>query len=121
METCHGNKIHAQKAQQQYHELYTSQGIPLQHASITLPPCNASNPTFNAVLSEDVNGIAPSDFDFDLSQQEALFPVQPFDLVSSEDQTEQLHCETQLLHLEALDEEFEGGDDETIPRMADEF
>jgi hypothetical protein len=117
VETRQMNEILAQQAQQQYHALYTSHSVPLQHASVTMAP----RPAFDVALGEDVNGIAAGDFEFDPMQQESLFPVHLVNMVSSDNQAELLRREIELLHLEALDEEFEGADDETVPRMADEF
>jgi hypothetical protein len=121
VETRDANKILAQVAQQQYHDLYTSHSVPLRSASVTIAPSNATNPTFDFALGRDVNGISVDDFEFNTTQQEALFPVHPTNMVASQNQAELLRREIEILHLEALDEEFEGADDETIPQMADEF
>lgn len=115
------NRQKAEETSQQYSALYSTAPISLQNPlseSVQMPP---PLPNLQERPDEDCNGVHIGDFDFDFEDQQRLFPTTDSIAVNPEAQVELLRREIELLHLAALDEEFEGADDETIPRMADIF
>lgn len=113
------NQILAQETHQQYQQLYSSHSVPLRNPPPSVAVSHAQRDYFAPLSGEDINGILPTDFEFDEIEREAYFVVGADGNDSADDNI--LRHEVELLHLEALEEEFEGADDETIPALAEEF
>lgn len=114
------NRILAQATHDRYQQLYSSIPVSLQNP----PPVSALrtlHEQFAPFFGEDINGVTASDFVFDETEQQAYFAVEQDQHSVQQQHDDLLRAEVQLLHLEALKEEFEGADDETIPALAEEF
>ncbi|KAG6825637.1 hypothetical protein H0H92_002996 [Tricholoma furcatifolium] len=119
LQICQDTKQRADITRNNYTQLYASQSVPLQHASVSLskqPPL-APRPRF---AGEDINGISSHNFDFTTNEQDILFAVDETSEIEEKSDS-LLRRELERLHLIAIDEEFEGTYDETVPQLASDF
>jgi hypothetical protein len=77
----------------------------------------ARHPHFRPILDEDTNGIGPEDFEMG-DHDFAPWPEE--DLVRANND-EILRREVELMMLAHLEDEFDGGDDQTIPNLTQEM
>ncbi|KAJ7493481.1 hypothetical protein FB451DRAFT_1360332 [Mycena latifolia] len=97
-----------------YHELYSMGSTSLQMPARPASPVSRAH--FRPILDEDTNGIGAEDFE--------MAEHMPHIVIEEETRVrniEILRREVELLMLEHLEEEFEGGDDETIPQFTQEI
>jgi hypothetical protein len=110
---------HLKEAQKNYALPYAAvEGTSLQNPFISY---SLPRPGLSAqIRGYNSNGETSSDFSFTTEEQERLFPG-----MSDSDQSscqEQLLHEMELLHMQALAEEFEDQvDDETVANIAEDF
>lgn len=100
-----------------YGEIYSMGSTSLRTPA--LPGGEAQRARFRPILDEDTNGIGPEDFE--MCNLDFTIPdVTDEDLMRANNE-EILRREFEILALQHLDDEFEGGDDETIPNMTQEM
>lgn len=105
---------------QQYDSIYSNMPV----ASLQAPVLSDSRPRaqFRPILSdEDTNGVAIADFEDTMMQEADALRATPEQDDFVIKNAELLRRERELLQLEALDEEFEGADDETIPHFVQDI
>lgn len=97
-----------------YSQVYTMGSTSLQTPSLTNPAPRAQ---FHPILDEDTNGIGPEDFEM------SHFPLPDLadEALTRANNSEILRREIEILMLQHLEDEFEGGDDETVPNLTEEM
>ncbi|KAF7343015.1 hypothetical protein MVEN_01731700 [Mycena venus] len=105
----------------QYDELYTMHSAPLQ-VPVLQPEFNSRQARFRPILlDEDMNGISSADFQDVMMQELDTLRAEPEPDDFLVQNAEALRREIEILQLQHLEAEFEGADDETIPRIAQEI
>jgi hypothetical protein len=119
VDAAQGQQELALEQHRQYTAIYGAAAVSLRN----LPPV-ARPPSIGGFHSSDdmdLTGASATDDPLSFGEQQFLFPQHADLAIQEQSEVDLLRQEMHLLYLEALDEEFEGAEDQTVPAMAQEF